>query len=65
MNEQDLRDVIAMFALNGLLQIPGEYNGQAISELAYSLADTMIQARKPKEEVGITAIKRTRKKSND
>lgn len=61
MNEQDLRDVMAMFALNGLLQIPGEYNDQAIAELSYSLADEMLKARKPKEEVGITAVKRRKK----
>lgn len=64
MNDNDLRDCFAMFALNGLLQIPGEYNDQAIAELSYSLADQMIKARKPKEEVGITAIKRTRKKND-
>jgi len=61
MNEQDLRDVLAMFAMNGLLQIPGEHNDEAIAEMSYSLADKMLEARKPKEEVGITAIKRRKK----
>jgi hypothetical protein len=64
MNDQDLRDVIAMFALNGLLtEARGDWNDEAIAELAYSLSDAMLKARKPKEEIGITAIKRTRKKS--
>jgi hypothetical protein len=50
-----------MFAMNGLLQIPGEYDDEAIAKLSYSLADKMIEARKPKEEVGITAVKRRKK----
>lgn len=58
MNEQDLRDCFAMFALNGLLkEANGDYADGAIAELSYSLADAMIEARKPKEE-GIIAIKR-------
>ena len=62
MNDQDLRDCFAMFALNGLLtEAMGDYNDQAIAELSYSLADAMLKARKPREEVGITAIKRRKK----
>jgi hypothetical protein len=58
MNEQDLRDCFAMFALNGLLkEANGDYADGAIADLAYSLADAMIESRKPKEE-GIVAIKR-------
>ena len=64
MNDNDLRDVLAMFAMNGLLQIPGEHDDEAIAKMSYSLADKMLEARKPKEEVGITAIKRTRKKND-
>lgn len=58
MNDQDFRDVCAMFALNGLLKeaVNGDWNDQAIAELSYSLADAMMEARKPKE--GIVAIKR-------
>lgn len=44
-DKEYLRDLIAMFAMNGLLQIPGEYNDEALSDLAYSLADTMIKSR--------------------
>ena len=65
MNEQDLRDCYAMFALNGLLtEARGDWNDQAIAELSYSLADAMLEARKPKE-VGIKTVKRTRKTDNE
>ena len=61
MNEQDLRDCFAMFALNGLLtEARGDWNDQAIAELSYSLADAMLEARKPKE-VGIKAVRKVRK----
>ena len=58
MNEQDLRDCFAMFAMMGL--VIGE-NRTAVPEMAYKIADAMLEARKPKEEVGITAIKRRKK----
>jgi hypothetical protein len=57
MNESDLRDCFAMFALVGLLKIEGEFNSQAVSELAYTIADSMLEARKPKED-GIVSIKK-------
>ena len=46
-----------MFALVGLLKIEGEFNSQAVSELAYTVADSMLEARKPKED-GIVSIKK-------
>lgn len=59
MNEQDLRDCFAMFALNGLLtEAKNDWNNQAIAELAYSLADAMVEARDPKPTVGLPPIKR-------
>jgi hypothetical protein len=61
MNEQDLRDVFAMFIVNGLISRASVFDMREVWEMA----DAMLEARKPKEEVGITAIKRTRKKSND
>ena len=72
MNTQDreyMRDLMAMFAMNGLLQIPGEYNDQALAELSYSMADQMMKAREKNEEVpdnGIAAVipKRKRSRSN-
>lgn len=60
MNEQDLRDCFAMFAMAGLL-MRGDNKLESIAEGAYNLADDMLQARKPKEEVGITAVKRRKK----
>jgi hypothetical protein len=56
MNEQDLRDCFAMFALNGILSCPLDIGGEPTA-LAYKYADAMLEARKPKEE-GIVAIKR-------
>ena len=62
MNDQDLRDCYAMFAMCGLL-MRGNNKLEQIAESAYIIADDMLDARKPKE-VGIRAVKRTRK-SND
>jgi hypothetical protein len=56
MNEQDLRDCFAMFALNGILSCNYDI-GEEPAVLAYKYADEMLEARKPKEE-GIVAIKR-------
>ena len=44
-----LRDYFAAMALSGLLQESNaHYADDAISELAYQLADAMMEARKPK-----------------
>lgn len=56
MNEQDLRDCFAMFALNGILSCNYDV-GEEPTTLAYKYADAMLEARKPKQ-AGITAIKR-------
>ena len=62
-DKEYLRDLTAMFALNGLLkEANGDWNDQAIAELSYSLADAMLEAREPKETVGLPAIKRKRSK---
>lgn len=64
MNEEDLRDCFAMFALCGLVMMNKEpYNDKAVAELSYTLADAMLEARKKEiHEEGIVAIKkRTRK----
>jgi len=60
MNDQDLRDGFALMLAAGFA-IKGEINPKAIWEIA----DMLVETRKPKEEAGITAVKRTRKKSND
>jgi len=56
MNESDLRDCFAMFALNGILSCNYEVNEEP-AVLAYKYADEMLEARKPKED-GIVSIKK-------
>ena len=64
MNEQDLRDCFAMFALNGLLtEAKNDWTDQAIAELSYSLADAMLEARNPQTSAGLPPIKRRRSKN--
>jgi hypothetical protein len=55
MNEQDLRDCFAMFALNGILSCNFDVDEEP-AVLAYKYADEMLKARIPSE--GIVAIKR-------
>ena len=67
MNEQDLRDCFAMFAMNGLIHHYDfdrfKQDPARVATYSYDMADAMLEARKPREESGIVAIKRTRKKS--
>ena len=59
MNEQDLRDAFAMFALAGAMMANKSHSAQDIWEIA----DEMLEARnkKPESDEGIVKIKRTRK----
>ena len=58
MNEQDLRDCFAMFALNGILSCNYDV-GEEPAVLAYKYADEMLAARSKQEEPqGIVAIKK-------
>jgi hypothetical protein len=63
MNEDDLRDCFAMFALNGILSCNYDV-GEEPAVLAYKYADDMLEARKQKEEpeVGIVAVKKRKTK---
>ena len=68
MNDEDLRDCFAMFAMAGWI-MNGDYSESEIPSLSYSIADRMIEARKLKEiedekDSGIAAVvpKRTRKR---
>jgi hypothetical protein len=63
MNENDLRDCFAMFAMMGIVStgINREIVEQ-VAENAYIMADAMLIARTPKEELGIAAIKKRRVK---
>lgn len=60
MSEEDLRDCFAMFALAGAVM-----SGKSRSaEDVWAIADEMMEARKPKDEAGIAAIKpRARKRA--
>ena len=60
MNEEDLRDCFAMFALNGILSCNYSVD-ESPAVLAYKYADEMLEARKAKDETGIAAVKRVRK----
>jgi hypothetical protein len=64
MNEQDLRDCFAMFAMMGIVVRGGLHPElmpeEGIARRAYDVADAMLEARKPSEE-GIVAIKKRRK----
>jgi hypothetical protein len=61
MSEDDLRDCFAMFALLGVRSsTTANYEEQA--KWCYEMADAMLEARKPKEEAGLPAIRRRVKK---
>ena len=60
MNDQDLRDCFAMFALNGILSCDYSVD-ESPAVLAYKYADEMLEARRVNEEPqGIVAIKKKR-----
>jgi len=70
MNEDDLRDCFAMFAMMAVMPVMGgktigvgqEEGNAQFANMCFSLADAMIEARKPKEEAGLPAIRRRVKK---
>jgi hypothetical protein len=57
MNEDDLRDCFAMFITCGLVMKYDKVDPEEI----WRMADAMLETRKPKDETGIAAVKRTRK----
>jgi hypothetical protein len=64
MNEEDLRDCFAMFAMCGVLMegfVAKDSLTREVAELSYEMADAMLEARKPKEDVGIASVRRVRK----
>jgi hypothetical protein len=64
MNENDLRDCFAMFAMTGWL-MNGDYTKEEIPRLSYDMADAMLEARKaePDDEEGIVSIKKRVRKT--
>lgn len=62
MNDNDLRDCFAMFAMMGI--VSRGIDKDIVSKVAdnsYIMADAMMEARKPQEETGI--VKARRKKN--
>ena len=60
MNEDDLRDCFAMFAMMGLIVNEGRLDDR-MPNRAYLMADLLLEARN-KEEVGIVAVKKRKTK---
>lgn len=64
MNENDLRDCFAMFALCGILSC--DYSvGDEPAVLAYRYADEMLKARNPQDDEGIVSIKKRVRKTKE
>jgi hypothetical protein len=63
MNENDLRDCFAMFALLGIVFAYKGEDSESASLTAYKYADAMLKARnaEPEQEVGIVAAKPKRR----
>jgi mannose/cellobiose epimerase-like protein (N-acyl-D-glucosamine 2-epimerase family) len=59
LNENDLRDCFAMFALAGAVMA----GKSRTAEEVWQIADEMMEARKAKDEAGIVAVKPRRRKS--
>ena len=68
MNEEDLRDCFAMFAMMGIVVRGGLHPElmpeEGIARRSYEMAEAMLKARnaEPEQEVGIVAAKTRRKK---
>jgi hypothetical protein len=71
MNEKDLRDCFAMFAMMGIVVRGGLHPElmpeECIARRAYEMAEAMLEARKAEPEndepeIGIVAVKSRRKK---
>ena len=61
MNDEDLRDCFAMFAMVGLF-MKGIVLDDEGARQCWDAADRMLEARKPETTVGLPAIKRKRTK---
>jgi hypothetical protein len=67
MNEQDLRDCFAMFAMNGIIARGGLHPElmpeESMARRAYEVADAMLEARSGKDSIGLPPV-RARKTKN-
>jgi hypothetical protein len=65
-DKEYLRDLAAMFAMNGIIARGGLHPElmpeEAMARRSYELADAMLEAREQKSTVGLPAIKRKRTK---
>ena len=65
MNEQDLRDCFAMFAMMGIIARGGLHPElmpeDGVARRAYQQADAMLEARNPQPAAGLPPIKRRKK----
>jgi hypothetical protein len=59
-HEENMRDLAAMFVMNGLI-INGDYSLEAIPSLAYKTADNFMDERNRNTDDGIAAITPKRK----
>jgi hypothetical protein len=65
MTEEDkgmLRDIFAGLAMNGWI-INGDYSKEEIPQIAYVMADAMMEAREKGDELGIALIKKRIRKN--
>ena len=65
MTEEDkgmLRDIFAGLAMNGCI-INGDYSKEEIPQMAYIMADAMMEAREKGDELGIALIKKRIRKN--
>ena len=55
MNEQDLRDCFAMFAMNGMLA--SGLRDYSVAKTAYEMADAMLEARSTNGSIGLPPVR--------
>jgi hypothetical protein len=67
MNEQDLRDCFAMFAMNGIIARGGLHPElmpeEAMARRAYEVADAMLEARSGKDSIGLPPVRARKTKA--
>ena len=61
MNENDLRDCLAMFAMNGLIRHfdfdKFSQDPARVADWSYLMADAMLEARSGKDSVGLPPVR--------
>ena len=62
MNDEDLRDLFAGMALQGMVARHNPHDLVMCATHAYKIADAMIEAKYAQPEVGIAAVKKRKTK---